>query len=241
MNFGLNKGSNNRFWHPAAPCLCAALLAGCAGNTDPSVPIGSAAYTVLDETAAARTEPEKIGLQPGDRIDIRVFGEPELSLEDAQVDGQGRVAVPLIGDMQATGLTPAQFGEAIETAYRNGVLKRPNVFVTLKTTRMPTVAVEGEVQMPGVYPFEPGDTLLTALARAQSPTETAALDEIVVFRTQAGQRVAGRFDLRDIRAGRSDDVPLRAGDTVVVGYSSLRGAFQDALRAIPVLGVFRPI
>ena len=225
----------------ALACLSAFAMTACAGNTDPSVPVGAPAYTVLDEANAAGGAPTRAGLQPGDRIDIRVYGEPELSVEDAQIDGEGRVAIPLVGDVAAVGLTPAQLGEAIEAAYRNGVLKRPDVFVSLKTTRTATVAVEGEVQLPGVHPFEAGDTLLTALARAQSPTETAALDEIVIFRMQDGQRVAGRFDLRDIRAGRRDDVPLRAGDTIVVGYSSLRGAFQDALRAIPVIGVFRPL
>ena len=223
------------------PCAAAAaaLLTGCAGNIDPAVPAGAAAYDVLRPVPGPASERE--GLQAGDRVDVRVFGEPELTLEDAQIGADGMLSVPMLGDVRALGLSPAQLAADIEAGYRNGVLRRPNVFVTLKTVRQATVAVEGEVQLPGVHPFEAGDTLLTALARAQSPTETAALDEIVVFRMQEGRRLAARFDLRDIRAGRSDDVPLRAGDTIVVGYSSVRAAFQDALRAIPVLGVFRPI
>ena len=219
----------------------ALLLGACAGNGPSPVPTGPAAYGALTTAPVEASEPERFGLQIGDRIDVRVFGEPDLSVQDAQIDADGTVAVPLVGDIAAVGLSPAQLGTAIEDALRNGVLKRPNVFVTLKMTRQPTVAIEGEVQLPGVYPFEAGDTLLKALARAQSPTENAALDEIVIFRMQDGQRLAGRFDLRDIRSGRSDDVPLRPGDTVVVGYSSVRGVFQDALRTIGVFGVFRPL
>ena len=84
----------------------------------------------------------------------------------------------------------------------------------------------------------PGDTLLSAIARAQSPTNVARLDEIIVFRMVYGRRMAARFDLGKIRAGRAPDPQVLAGDVVVVGYSALRGVYRDVLQAAPLLNVF---
>ena len=83
-----------------------------------------------------------------------------------------------------------------------------------------------------------GFTLLTALALAGSPTETAKLDEVLVFRTMGDERLGGRFNLTDIRAGRSADPVILSGDTIVVGYSAVRGAYLDFLKAAPIVGAF---
>lgn len=85
-----------------------------------------------------------------------------------------------------------------------------------------------------------GATLLEALARAQSPTDTARLDQVVVFRTVAGQRMGAVFDLRRIRVGLDADPRILGGDTVVVGFSQVKGLFRDFLSAAPLLAVFRP-
>jgi len=101
-----------------------------------------------------------------------------------------------------------------------------------------TIAVEGEVTRPGVYEIAPGASLLTAMALAQSPTDTAKLNEVLVFRTIAGQRTGARFDLAEIRAGRVPDPQLKPGDMVVVGFSQLRGVYQDVLKASPLFNIF---
>ena len=91
----------------------------------------------------------------------------------------------------------------------------------------------------GVYEIQPGYTLLSALALAGSPTLEAKLDEVLVFRTVDGQRMGGRFDLTEVRAGRMADPQLIAGDVIVVGYSRSQGLYQDLLRVAPsVLGTF---
>ena len=91
---------------------------------------------------------------------------------------------------------------------------------------------------PGVYDIAGPTTLLGALARAKSPTQVAALDEIVVFRTVNGQRMGARFDLRRIRNGLDPDPQILGGDVVVVGFDSLKGAFRDVLQAAPFFNVF---
>ena len=68
--------------------------------------------------------------------------------------------------------------------------------------------------------------------------EGAKLDEILVFRTIDGRRMGARFDLNDIRSGRAEDPQIIGGDTVVVGYSSAKGIWQDFLASAPLFNLF---
>lgn len=220
-----------------AACLGAA---ACQTPLDPVVPEGQAGYdaVVIDPQTAL---PQRYTLAPGDVLSVAVFGEADLSVERIAVDNAGVVTLPLIGDVRAVGRSASELGAAIEAAYATNYLRDPRVSVAVLEARDRTIAVEGEVEQPGVFSYAEGQTLLSALALARSPTDTAKLDEVMIFRTVDGERTAGRFDLRAIRGGRMPDVALVPGDVVVVGYSSVRGAWQDVLRAVPVFGIFRPI
>ena len=217
-----------------------ALLAACQKPLDPVVPAGQAGYDAVAMDPAAAI-PERYTLSPGDKISVRVYGENELSVPETMLDNAGVISLPLIGDVLAVGSTATELAHAIEAAYAAEYLRDPRVSVLILQGRTRTIAVEGEVELPGVYPYAEGQTLLSALAQARSPTETAKLDEVMIFRTVGEQRMAGRFDLRDIRGGRSPDVALVPGDVIVVGYSTVRGAYLDVVRTIPIFGVFRPI
>lgn len=223
-----------------AALLCCALLAACQAPLKPVVPAGEAGYAAITVPDGAAL-PDRYPLAPGDVIAVRVYGEEELTVEETALDGAGNLSLPLIGDVRAAGLSATELARAIEAAYAARYLRDPRVSVVIRKAQPQTIAVEGEVTQPGVYPYAPGQSLLSALALARSPTDTAKLDEIIVFRTVDGQRSAGRFDLQAIRGGRMPDVAMLPGDVVVVGYSSLRGAYLDVLRAVPILGVFQPI
>lgn len=224
----------------AASFMAAMLLAGCRAPLDPVVPAGEAGYAAIAAPAGSGL-PEHYSLAPGDVITVRVYGEEELTVEEIALDSAGIVSLPLIGDVKAAGLSASELARAIEATYAADYLRDPRVAVLIKEAREQTIAVEGEVEQPGVFPYVEGQTLLTALALARSPTDTAKLDQVMVFRTIAGQRMAGRFDVQAIRGGRMPDVAMLPGDIVVVGYSSVRGGFLDALKALPILGIFRPI
>ena len=227
-------------WATATVALCAALaLTACQRGADPIVPAGQAGYDAISLPSDAM-QTQRYTFQPGDILSVRVYDEPELSVEEIAVDNAGIVSLPLIGDVTARGLTASELARTVEAAYAADYLRDPRVSVLVKKAQTRTIAVEGEVELPGVYPFAEGQTLLTALALARSPTEKARLDEIMIFRMVDGQRMAGRFDALAIRGGRMPDVALLPGDTVVVGFSRSRAAFLDAVRALPVLGVFRP-
>ncbi|MFA6219439.1 MAG: polysaccharide biosynthesis/export family protein [Erythrobacter sp.] len=224
-----------------AICIGGALmgLTACQPGTDSVVAAGDAGYAAIRVPQGAQL-PERYPLQPGDVVSVQVYGEAELSVSEIALDNAGMLGLPLIGAVRAGGLTAVELSHAIEAAYAAEFVRDPRVAVLVKKTQPRTIAVEGEVALPGVYPYAEGQTLLTALALARSTTEKARLDEIMVFRTIDGRRMAGRFDVRAIRGGRMPDVPLLPGDTVVVGFSGARGAFLDAIRAIPVIGIFRP-
>ena len=214
-------------------------LAACEKGIDPVVPAGDAGYAAIAVDQGAQL-PQRYALSPGDVISVRVYDEAELSVDEIALDNAGIVSLPLIGDVRAAGLTATELSQAIEAAYAADYVRDPRVSVLVKKAQVRTIAVEGEVELPGVYPYAEGQTLLTALALARSPTEKAKLDEVMIFRVVDGERMAGRFDARAIRGGRMPDVALMPGDTVVVGFSSARGAFLDAVRALPVIGIFRP-
>ncbi len=114
----------------------------------------------------------------------------------------------------------------------------PQVVVSITKQALRYVAVEGQVKKPGVYDIDREYTLLGAIARAESPTRTAKLDAVVVFRVINGRRMGARFDLADIRAGRTPDPQIRGGDVVVVGFSALKGAWRDFLEMTPLFNVF---
>ena len=99
-------------------------------------------------------------------------------------------------------------------------------------------AVEGDVREPGVFEALPGATLLSALAQAKSPTNTASLSQVMVFRTVGGQRMGARFSLSQIRGGSAPDPQILAGDTIVVGHSSSKGAWREFLLAAPAFNLF---
>lgn len=228
----------NRTWRPLVLFLMAMALVGCqTGLRSAALPAGDAAYEVAPPPDPA-AKPQAYRIGAGDTISVQVFQEPELSSDKVQVDDVGRIQLPLAGDILAAGLTAPELAAVIAERLGRNYIRHPRVVVSVVTTREQTVAVEGEVKAPGVYKITPSDTLLSAIARAQSPTQVARLDEVLIFRIVNGRRMGARFDLREIRAGRAADPQVLSGDVVVVGFSSLKGVYRDILQAAPLLNIF---
>ncbi len=220
--------------------LVAALaLAGCQPSLNSELPAGPSAYEAIRDPVDVA--PTAYYLRPGDKLAINIFQEQDLSQRELQVDEAGMISLPLIGDVQAAGLSPGQLSRTIETAYGRGFLRNPQANVVILQTSKRTVSVEGSVVRPGVYEIQPGYTLLSAMALASSPAPDAKLDEVLVFRTVNGERLGGRFDLIEIRSGRMPDPLILPGDVVVVGFSSLRGIYRDILQITPLIGTFATV
>jgi polysaccharide export outer membrane protein len=161
-----------------------------------------------------------------------------LSKSQLLVDNAGFVQLPLAGQIKAAGLTVGGLSNAITTSLGGRYLVDPEVSVSVVQPAKRYVSVEGEVKAPGVYEIDTDFTLLSAIARAQSPTDTARLNEVLVFRTINDRRMVARFNLKDIRGGIAPDPEIMNGDVVTIGRSAVRAAWQDILRAAPIFNAF---
>lgn len=172
---------------------------------------------------------------PFDKLTIDVFGIEELTLKEVQADASGRISFPLAGVVEAGGKTPHDVERVIEDRLRGRYIRSPQVTVNLKEAVSQRVAVDGEVKEPGLYPVMGKMSLMRAVATAKGVSENAKLDDVVVFRTVNGQKMAALYNLKAIRRGMYEDPEIYANDIVVVGNSPARQIFRDLLQVVPVL------
>ena len=162
--------------------------------------------------------------------------EPELSVESTQIDPAGNINLPLVGAVHAEGKSPQELSRMIESVLTRYIIN-PSVAVAV-TPIQRTVAVEGAVNRPGIYPVIGRSTLIEALALAGSPSQYANNDQIFVLRNVEGRQAGARFDIARIRAGLDPDPVILPGDRVVVSASVLKEAVRDYLSA-PIFNIFR--
>ena len=172
---------------------------------------------------------------PFDKLVIDVFGIEELSRKEVQTDAGGRISFPLAGIIETSGQTPGELEDIIEERLRGRFVRDPQVTVNLKETVSQVITVDGQVREPGLYPVVGRMTLMRAVATAKGTDEFAKLDDVVIFRTVGGQRMAALYNLKAIRRGGYDDPEVFANDVVVVGDSSARRLFKDVLQVAPLL------
>jgi len=186
--------------------------------------------TRQDLLAASR--PYLIG--PFDKLKIDVFGIEDLE-KAVQIDASGRLSFPLIGVVEASGLTPGELAGEIEQRLRGRFVRNPQVTVNLDETVSQVITVDGQVETPGLYPVIGRMTLMRAVATAGGTSEFARLNDVIIFREVGGQRFAGFYNLKGIRKGNYDDPEVFANDVVVVGDSQSRRIFKDILQAAPLI------
>jgi len=172
---------------------------------------------------------------PFDKVEVDVFGVPELSRREIQTDAGGRISFPLVGTIDANGKTAEQVATEIGNRLRGRYVRDPQVTVNLTESVSRVVTVDGEVREPGRYPVVGRTTLMRAVALARGTTEFAALSEVVVFRDVGDQHMAALYNLGAIRNGQYSDPEIFAGDVVMVGNSPGRRLFRDILQAAPLI------
>jgi polysaccharide export outer membrane protein len=171
--------------------LAAGSLAGCA--TAPPPPPGFA-----EATGSVYT------LSSGDRLRIIVFGQDNLSNTYA-VDGSGRISMPLVGLVDARGMTTAALEKAIEARLRNGLMREPKVTVEVEQYR--PFFILGEVTSSGQYPFVNGMTVQTAVAIAGGYTPRGQRETADVTRTIRGTPITATVPMT---------YPVHPGDTITI-------------------------
>ncbi len=116
----------------------------------------------------------------GDRISVKVYQEPDLSIKDAKVSADGTIAFPLLGDLNVTGLSSRQLQKLVTERLADGYLVSPNVMVSIDPDRL--YYIKGEVKSPGGYRYVNGLTVEKAVALAGGFSERASKQDITLVR-----------------------------------------------------------
>ncbi len=167
------------------------------GLTDSNAVAQGASSGVTSNDAAYR-------LGSGDRVRVSVFGEPSLS-GDYQVDGLGKLAFPLIGQLEAGGLTASELQAQLARALSPDYVKNPSVSIEILSYR--PFYIVGEVRTPGSYPYVAGMSVINGVALAGGFTYRAKKEDFYVTRKEGSKKV---------RLDADPETPVEPGDVITV-------------------------
>jgi polysaccharide biosynthesis/export protein len=176
-----------------------------ASSTRPQAPSGS------------QTHDQSFVIGNDDVLAINVWKEPDLS-RSTQVRSDGKISVPLLGELQAAGRTPLQLEQDITAKLRNYITK-PEVTIIVEQINSEKFNVLGQVVKPGPYSLALAPTVVDAIAIAGGTRDFAKQKAIYILRQNVGggeSRIA--FNYKDFIKGNplQQNVKLQPHDTVVV-------------------------
>jgi polysaccharide export outer membrane protein len=155
-----------------------------------------------------------------DRVQVTVWRNPELSVA-APVRPDGKISVPIIGDVEAGGRTPSEVAESIKQKLST-YIREPNVAVIITELRshefLSRVRVTGAVRTPRSIPYRQGMTVLDVVLEAGGVNDFAAPNRTKLYRKSKGKTEVFEIELGDILAkGKlGSNVSLRPGDVITV-------------------------
>ena len=124
-------------------------------------------------------------LGPGDKIEIKVFGQPDLDVS-ALLGNSGEVNYPFLGKVKLAGLTTSQVEQEISNGLKPSYLVNPSVYAQVIEYR--PFYIHGEVKEPGAYPYQPAMTVNQAIALAGGLTERASVDKVYIYKEQTKEQ-----------------------------------------------------
>jgi polysaccharide biosynthesis/export protein len=180
----------------------------------------------------AQEEPSLYIVGPSDTLAITVYEQPQLSGK-FMVQPDGTFAFPLLGRVKVGGLSVQAIENEMRDRLTKGYLKNPQVSVVVETYRSQQIFIIGEVKQPGGLQFTGTMTMVEALARVGSVTESAGSEALIVRQAPGAQppdaatlkRVQEskedsnviRVNLQTLQTGSlSENITLRAGDTIFI-------------------------
>lgn len=169
------------------------------------------------EKSSLTVTPDYI-MGPEDVLEITVWKNADLS-KQVQVRPDGRISLPLIGDVSAVGRTASQLTEEISARLKS-YMENPTVSILVREVNSYQIYVLGEVNAPGKYPLKSKTTLLQAITIAHGFTQVAARNKIVVFRFgkdgEGLNKIKASYDDIVLRDGSDQNIELKPGDQIVV-------------------------
>jgi polysaccharide export outer membrane protein len=190
-----------------------------AGSPSPQAPPRTEAEKPAPKTAeipvqglAAPVDPNTYIIGSEDVLSVRVWRENDLSV-GVVVRPDGKITIPLAGDVQAAGLTPTQLAAKITEAYSK-FLNRPEVSVSVQQVQSRRYFITGKVVRPGAVPLVTPTTVLDAITMAGGLQDFAKKSKIVIMRGK--ERL--KFNYNEVIKGKKveQNINLQPGDYIVV-------------------------
>jgi polysaccharide export outer membrane protein len=216
----------NSAYHPIGLGLVLVILAGSAwaqtqtsNQTDHRLPVPEAAAALAQPPASSASKAHDSSFVIGndDLLAINVWKEPDVS-RSLPVRSDGRISLPLVGEVQAAGRTPLQLEQDITTKLRSYIAE-PEVTVMVQQINSEKFNILGLVVKPGSYPLIRGTTILDAIANAGGFRDFAKQKSIYVLRQNAsGASTRIAFNYKDVIKGEhpEQNIKIEPRDTIVV-------------------------
>ena len=178
----------------------------------PGAPTVTPEEEALRKAVGAPIDPKNYVIGAEDILMIRVWREPELS-GPVGVRPDGKISLPLLGDLQAGGLTPEKLAQSITQGFSKYVTN-PEVMVQVASVNSKKYFISGEVMRPGSYPLVVPTTILEALAVAGGFREYADRKKILILR--GPKRYT--FNYKEVVRGRNmqQNMLLESGDHIII-------------------------
>jgi polysaccharide export outer membrane protein len=182
-----------------------------------ATPVASPASTAdkrTQSTTLAAQAPFEYRLNAGDKLRIEVYRDPQLS-QSVQVRPDGKITLPLIGDLDASGKTPVELRDALQTALKEYV-NNPVVTVIVVEATSAQAHVMGEVNHQGPVTLQGNMTVVQALALAGGLTDWANASNIRILRNGPTGLQTITFNYKKFTEGSESPIAIKPGDTIVV-------------------------
>jgi polysaccharide export outer membrane protein len=198
LTFAILLSSTAQAQKPASPS---------SGPPTPVATTGTTARPPADTSADYR-------LVPGDKLRIEVYKDAQLS-QTLQVRPDGKITLPLVGDLPASGRTSNELRDTISASLKE-YIANPVVTVIVTETVPPVIYVVGEVTSPGPQPLTGQVSVLQALAGAGGFKDFAKTKDIRIQRKTATGTTTLHFNYKDAIKGQGKTIYLQPGDTIIV-------------------------
>ena len=177
-------------------------------NSPPETPGSPVAKVALP----VAVDPYKYIIGSEDVIHVLVWREPDLT-GDKVVRPDGKISLPLVGELQAAGVTPDHLGKDITTALTK-LINGPEVTVSLIAVNSKRYYIDGEVNKPGEYKLVTPTTILEALSQAGGFREFAKTTKIRILRGTTSLK----FNYKEVSHGKKmeQNVLIHSGDHIIV-------------------------
>ena len=179
--------------------------------------LGPTAPTQADASDKSNRADDSYIIGANDVLSVNVWNEPNLTRQ-VTVRSDGKISLPLIGELQAAGRTPAQLDQDI-TVVLKSYITDPQVAVIVQEIKSQNFNILGQVNKPGLYPLASGETIVDAIAVAGGLRDFAKKKDIYVLRQNAqGEQTRIKFNYQEFIKGKNiaQNIKLKPHDTIVV-------------------------